>query len=376
MSDTGGGHRAAAEATIRALEQLDPTGAVEAVMVDFFRETFPPPFNRVGDTYRPMVNHIPWFWGFGFGATRPRPMRALMAGIEGALGGRAMRRLFHHHAPDLVVSVHPLATSWPCRILHRTCPGVPFVTVVTDLATGHPAWFSRRTDWCFVPSETACENAVKEGIPPERVVITGLPIDLRFAALPDPSQAAALKAEYGLPVAKPLVLLVGGGEGMGDLEGYAEAIAGAGLDLALMVIAGRNEALRHRLERRQWPIPVIVTGFVRDMPRRMVAADAIATKAGPGTLSEALAAGLPILITGFIPGQEEGNVDWVVAAGAGRLTPDRAHIQAALRDLFPSGERTATHAAMVDAAISLAHPGAALEVAGRLLGLVNRVRSI
>lgn len=374
MSDTGGGHRAAAEATIHALKQLDPTGGVQTVMVDFFRATFPPPFNRVGDTYRPMVNHIPWFWGFGFRATRPRPMRALMAGIEGALGGRAMRRLFHHHAPDLVVSVHPLATSWPCRILHRTCPGVPFVTVVTDLATGHPAWFSRCTDWCFVPSATARDNALQEGLPPERIVITGLPIDLRFAALPDPSQAAAIKAEYGVPVDKPLILLVGGGEGMGDLEGYTEAVAEAGLDLALMVIAGRNNALRQRLERRRWPIPVIVTGFVRDMPQRMVAADAIITKAGPGTLSEALAAGLPILITGFVPGQEEGNVEWVVLAGAGRLTPDRASIRAALHDLFNHNGRhtTATYEAMAAAARSLAHPNAALEVARRLLELIDR----
>ncbi|HBY97637.1 MAG: hypothetical protein M5U01_25120 [Ardenticatenaceae bacterium] len=371
MSDTGGGHRAAAEAIMRALEHLEPAGGVRTVMVDFFRETFLPPFNRSGATYRPMVNSIPWFWGFGFRATKPRPMRALMAGIEVLLGGRTMRHLFIHRNPDLVVSVHPLATSWPCRILNRTWPGVPFVTVVTDLATGHPSWFSRCTDWCFVPSEAARQNALEEGLRPERVVITGLPIDLRFATLPDPSAAAAIKAEYGAPPHKPLVLLVGGGEGMGNLEGYAGAIAEAGLDLALMVITGRNVALRQRLEQRQWPIPVIVTGFVRDMPRRMVAADAIVTKAGPGTLSEALAAGLPILVTGFIPGQEEGNVDWVVSSGAGRLTPDRASIQATLRDLFAGGRRTARHDAMATAARSLAHPNAALEVAGRLLGLLD-----
>src|SRR5690606_3589169 len=140
-----------------------------------------------------------------------------------------------------------------------------------------------------VPSEEAYRNALREGVPPERLVVTGLPIDLRFATLPDPSEAAAIKAEYGAAPEKPLVLLVGGGEGMGPLEDYARAVDGSGVDRALLVLAGRNAALRRRLERRAWPIPVIVTGFVRDMPRRMVAADAILTKAGPGTLSEALA---------------------------------------------------------------------------------------
>lgn len=370
MSDTGGGHRAAAEAIIRALEQLTPEGELQTPMIDFFRETFPPPFNRTPALYRPVVDNTPWLWGLSFTLTKPRLARAALAGFEAALGGRALRRLFIHTAPDLVVSVHPLATGWPCRILHRTLPGVPFVTVVTDLATGHPSWFSRCTDYCFVPSEEAYRNALREGVPPERLVVTGLPIDLRFATLPDPSEAAAIKAEYGAAPEKPLVLLVGGGEGMGPLEDYARAVAESGVDLTLMVIAGRNEALRRRLERRSWPIPVIVTGFVRDMPRRMVAADAILTKAGPGTLSEALAAGLPILVTGFIPGQEEGNVTWVVGAGAGRLTTDRASIQAAIRELFAGGKRTEAHAAMVAATRPLARPAAALDIAERLLALV------
>lgn len=371
MSDTGGGHRAAAKAIMRAIDSLAPGGQVTMEMVDFIQETFLPPFNHGGGIYSPMVNRADWLWGLGFRLSRPRPVRALANVFEMALSSIAMRRLFRQLRPALVVSVHPLATSWSCRLVHRLLPGSPFVTVVTDLATGHPFWFSRCADLTIVPSEEARANALHEGVLPATVEVHGLPIDLRFASLPDPAEAAALKARFGAAAEKPLVLLVGGGEGMGRLEEHAEAVAGAGLDLTLMVIAGRNEALRERLSQRHWPIPVIVTGFVNDMPERMVAADAIVTKAGPGTLSEAFAAGLPVLITGFVPGQEEGNVTWAVSSGAGRETRDRATIQAALRDLFPGSRAGERHAAMRAAALRIAHPEAALTIARRLLALIG-----
>lgn len=375
MSDTGGGHRAAAQAIIRAMAQLDPAGQVQSQMVDFIQETFLSPFNRSGSMYGPLINKADWLWGLGFRATKSRPMRGLMGAIEMGLSGLAMRRLLRRHQPSLVVSVHPLATSWACRIVHRELPGVPFVTVVTDLATGHPTWFTRCGDLTIVPSVEARDNALRLRLEPDTVEVHGMPIDPRFATLPDASEAAALKARFGAPPNKPLVMLVGGGEGMGRLEEHAIAVSEAGADIALMVIAGRNDALRERLQQRQWPIPVIVTGFVSDMPERMVAADAILTKAGPGTLSEAMAAGLPILITGFIPGQEEGNVAWVVNSGAGQETNDDAEIQVAIQSLFQYGRRTGLHKRMAATARGMARPDAAITIGQRLIELAGQPRA-
>lgn len=371
MSDTGGGHRAAAEATINALNQVAPPQSLQIEMVDFFLEVAPPPFNRIAATYRPMITYIPRVWGAAFRVGRPRRSRQLITGFQTAIAGGRLRRLFLDRRPDMVVSVHPLAMGWACRILRQSAPGVPFVAIVTDLAAVHPLWFSPCVDWCCVPNEQARLDALAEGLDPERLAVTGVPIDPRFSTAPEPAEAATVKAEYGAAAGKPLVLLVGGGEGMGDLEGQAEAVAQAGIDLTLMVVAGRNEGLRRRLEARRWPIPVIVTGFVRDLPRRMSASDAILTKAGPGTLSEALAVGLPILITGFVPGTEDGNIALVVEAGAARVTRDGSSIQAALEALFDRGGPTDLHATMAAASRRIARPGAALEVASQLLELLK-----
>lgn len=369
MSDTGGGHRAAAEAIQQAIERVEPSGQVTVELLDFIRETAIPPWDQIGRLYRPTVDHAAWLWGAGFRVTSVSPIRKGLTAVNATIAGPKMLQLLRRHPADLVVSVHPLATSVPGRILHRTRSAVPFVIVVTDLATGHPFWYWPRATMTFVASEEAQRRALLAGVPPDRVAITGLPIDLRFLELPE--QPQGLKREFGLPENRPLILLIGGGEGMGNLEGLARAIAEAKLPLSLMVVAGRNEKLRRRLVAHAWQIPTRVTGFVRDMPRRMAAADLLITKAGPGTLSEGLAAGLPIFITGFIPGQEEGNVNWLVEGGAARLTPTPDEVAISLHGFFNAqGPTTLYHQART-AARALARPEAALLVARRLVAMVG-----
>ncbi len=289
--------------------------------------------------------------------------------INASIAAPKMLLLLRKHKADMVVSVHPLATSVPGLLLRRLHPQVPFVTVVTDLATAHPFWYWKGADATFVASEEARHRAIRMGVPAHTIEMTGLPIDLRFAELPD--QKPSMKREYGMPTDRAMLLLIGGGEGMGNLEGLTRAIAGSGLPLSLMVVAGRNEKLRRRLTAQAWEIPVQVTGFVRDMPRRMAAADLLITKAGPGTLCEGLAAGLPILITGFIPGQEEGNVRWITESGAGRLTPTPDEVAIVLHGLFDAKGPTALYDDAQQAAQQLARPRAALVVAERLMALAT-----
>ncbi len=369
MSDTGGGHRAAAEAIERAVERLDDEGRFTVEMLDFIKETAIPPWDQIGRLYKPTVDYASWLWGLGFKVSSPDPIRKALNVLNASIAGPKMLRLLRKHPADLVVSVHPLATSVPGRILNRIRPEVPFVIVVTDLATGHPFWFWKGADATVVASEEARQRALRAKVPEESIELTGLPIDLRFAESARPQEA--MKREYGMPTDRPMLLLIGGGEGMGNLEGFARAIASSDLPLSLMIIAGRNEKLRRRLTGIEWEIPTQVTGFVRDMPRRMAAADLLITKAGPGTLSEGLAAGLPIFITGFIPGQEEGNVRWITESGAGRFTPTPDEVAVALHGYFDVDGATVLYKEAQEAARSLARPNAALRIAQCLMELAD-----
>ncbi|MBA3534439.1 MAG: galactosyldiacylglycerol synthase [Ardenticatenales bacterium] len=369
MSDTGGGHRAAAEAIQHAIGRLDDKNEFTVELLDFIKETAIPPWDRLGRIYKPAVDHASWLWGAGFKATSPWPIRKSLTALNATVAGPKMMRLLRKHPADLVVSVHPLSTSVPGRILRRIRPEVPFVIVVTDLVTTHPFWYWKGADATYVASEEARDRALRLGVPASKIEITGLPIDVRFQELPDRKEE--MKREYGMPTDRAMLLLIGGGEGMGNLEGFARAIASSGLPLSLMVVAGRNEKLRRRLSTTAWEIPVQVTGFVRDMPRRMAAADVLITKAGPGTLCEGLAARLPIFITGFIPGQEEGNVRWITENNAGRLTLTPDDVTIALHGLFDKKGPTPLYDDAQEAAARLARPEAAITVAERLMALAS-----
>jgi 1,2-diacylglycerol 3-beta-galactosyltransferase len=245
------------------------------------------------------------------------------------------------------------------------------VTVVTDLVTTHALWYHRRTDLCLVPSEQARSRALACGLKPSQVQVTGLPVAERFCQpMGDRRQ---LRADLGWPLDTPVILLVGGGEGMGPLEKTAQEIAAqlawAGLAAALVIVAGRNKQLQEKLSTFRWPIPTHVYGFVKEMPDFMRAADILVTKAGPGTISEAFIAGLPLILYSRLPGQEEGNVRYVTAQGAGVWSPRPEASAETVCEWIAFPEKRQRAAA---AARRLARPEAARMIAhllGKNLGL-------
>jgi 1,2-diacylglycerol 3-beta-galactosyltransferase len=137
----------------------------------------------------------------------------------------------------------------------------------------------------------------------------------------------------------------------------------------LAVVTGHNPALRRRLEGVVWEIPTRIYGFVDNMPELMSASDVLVTKAGPGTLAEAFIAGLPVIISSYIPGQEEGNVKYVLEQEAGAYATDPAEIARIVRGWLEPGNKDLER--IVANASALARPDAALIIAQRLYALLH-----
>jgi 1,2-diacylglycerol 3-beta-galactosyltransferase len=112
------------------------------------------------------------------------------------------------------------------------------------------------------------------------------------------------------------------------------------LKIQLIVIAGRNKSLVTRLKRnaRKFHFPIRVLGFTDQVHEIMAESDLIITKAGPGTIAEALAMGLPIIVTSWLPGQEEGNVEFVVRENVGRVSKEPARVVEIVRELTQTSE--------------------------------------
>ena len=241
---------------------------------------------------------------------------------------------------DLWISVHHLQIDTALWLLRKQGSVAPFVTVVTDPVTAPVAWFSPKVDLCVVATEAARDVALACKIPRDRVRVIGLPIRRAFAEMRDRPKAE-VRSHLGLAPDQPLILMSGGGAGVGRLLPIARAVTHAlrshQTQPQVAIIAGRNSVLERRLRAETWPIPVTVLGYVNNMAEWLAASDLFITKAGPGALAEAACLGTPALITGYVPGQEAGNVTWAAEHGAGVFEPDTNRIANLVAELLRPG---------------------------------------
>jgi 1,2-diacylglycerol 3-beta-galactosyltransferase len=358
MSDTGGGHRSAAEAIAEGLEHIGP-GDFDVQLLDFIADCMPSPLNRAARLYQPAVDYggplWGWFWRL-FDA--PRRM-AILLRLLTPWARSSLTQALRQVRPQAIVSVHSLSNHLAVQAVRGLDKAVPVITLVTDLRRAYASWFCPDVDLCIVPSDAVRQKALACGLSRQQIKVVGLPVSLKFGQ--EGKRKSELKKRLNWKPDPPALLLVGGGEGMGQVFPIARAIAQAHLPAQLLVAAGRNKALRRRLESVAWEIPTTIFGFVGNMAELMAASDVIITKAGPATISEAIACGLPILISGVIPYQEDLNAAYVVENGVGQLAEEPEEIVSLLRKwLQPeNGELNQ----MARNARRLARPETTLEVA-------------
>ena len=368
MSDTGGGHRASAQALQAAFVARHP-GRFQVEIVDLWTDYTPWPINQMPYLYSPIIARALWFWKLLWAVFENERAFSAALRLVYLISRNELRKVLHAHRPHLIISVHPFMQHILLRLLEQEGVPIPFVTVVTDLASFHHGWFHARAERCFVASEPAAATARRHGLHAGQVRLLGLPVRPPFAgALPDQETA---RARLGLMDTAFTVLLLGGGEGMGPVAATAHAVArrlaATGKAVQLVVICGRNERLRQTLQGSDWPVPVQVCGFVNNMQEWMAASDCVITKAGPGTIAEALICGLPILLSGFIPGQEEGNVSYVVQNGVGAYRDSPEGIAATVSD-WAGGNQLPQMSAR---ARELARPRAAYDIVDEIVELLD-----
>ena len=369
MSNTGGGHRSVSLAVQRALYDLDPDG-VSAEIVDVFDLENPALFDRVTRLYGPVSRHLPNLYGWAFHMMdRPAVYRTLFDSSTKPLVPKLVR-LLADRRPDVVVTTHPLCNRALVQARHQLDPELPIVATVTELVTVHRSWVEDGVDRYTVATDEAHEAVLGFGAPPELITRTGLPILGAFGTIE--ASPVELRARWGLDPERFTALLVGGGEGSGGLDKLVEEIGASGIDLQLMVICGRNEQLRAKLDAGDWGIPTRVYGFVDNMSELMHAADVVMTKGGPQSITEGLASGRPLIITQTLPGQEEGNAEFVERHGVGYDGRERRRAVESLRHL---ADRPHERERMSQRARAMAQPEAARRIARVCLEAASRVKA-
>jgi processive 1,2-diacylglycerol beta-glucosyltransferase len=199
--------------------------------------------------------------------------------------------------------------SWLARTGHRL---PPHTTVVTDFVA-HSQWIMPHVDRYCVAAPEVGHELIARGIPAERILVTGVPVRRRFTA---PLDRAAARQALGLSLETPVALAMAGSQGsLGRLPDVARALLELGHPVQGLMVAGRDAHLAARLRSLTRGHPVRIFGYVQDMAPLMAAADLLVTKAGGMTVAEALAAQVPLVAFGSLPGQERRNERFASRAG-------------------------------------------------------------
>jgi 1,2-diacylglycerol 3-beta-galactosyltransferase len=326
---------------------------------------------RLASLYSPVIQRSRAAWGAVYHTSNTKPTFAAIRAVFGRSVRKVLIELIQNHDPDVVLSVHPLLNHLGHQAIQRSGRPRGLMTVITDLVDFHRGWTFSKADLVIAPTEDARKVAIRRRVPADRVKLLGLPVDLRFRP-PAPGEKQALRRRYGLDESRFTVLVMGGAAGVGGLLNQVRVLAWEPQQWQVIAVCGRNEKLRRRLARLRFATPTLILGFVDNMPELMRASDVVISKAGPGAIVEALATGLPLILTGYLPGQEAPNVDFVVESGFGIYAPRVDVIFDEVRVLAEGGP---TWQSMSRRAREMSHPYASADIARECLLLANRYKA-
>lgn len=356
----GSGHMKAAEALAEKISEKMPEATV--AVEDFTRRdvSFANALMKAG--YLWMLRLIPNLYWILYRFTGGKAGGLSVQGLISLVTSGDADALIRRHSPDVVIATHPFPAGAVSRI-KRNHPGkFLFSTVITDYSV-HQMWIYEDVDMYFVARESMKTALAAAGIDPARVFVTGIPISEGFGEM-DKRQA---RRELGIDEAGVVVLLMGGGLGLGDMESALSELGACATPLTVLVVAGKNDGLKKKAEETaaRSAQRIVVFGYAENVSTLMAAASFIITKPGALTISEALAASLPMLLAGPIPGPETENAAYAESAGAAVWVRDERKLGEAIRSLASSPE---TLARMRAAAGRISRPDAAKKIAEKFLG--------
>jgi 1,2-diacylglycerol 3-beta-galactosyltransferase len=328
--DAGGGHRAAANALCRVIQQQRRPFEVSLLnlqelldSIDVFRQLTRV---RLQDLYNLMLKK-----GWTLGATQLTTGMHFFIRLFHRRQVRLLEELWRKNPPDLVVSLVPNFN----RAIYESLHGAPLVTILTDIADYPPHFWMERQDQYFIcGSDRAVEQADALGHHSKVFRVSGMILNPSFYAIAPLTgeERARARAKLGFDPAKSVGLALFGGQGAAVMYDIARNLP----DRQLLLICGHNAKLRAKLAAVPHRAPMFVEGFTKEVPKYMQLADYFIGKAGPGSISEAVFMHLPVIVerNAWTLPQERYNTEWVLQQEVGIVLPSFRGIADAVDELL------------------------------------------
>ncbi|MBA3769163.1 MAG: glycosyltransferase [Blastocatellia bacterium] len=371
-SDTGGGHRSAAQAISDGLNKFWTSESIAVRTIKAVEESHHVTDKLVNLYNWTLKNKQHWmkylFWAMN--KFRPETRPVILNRVIGVL-----RDQFEKWCPHIVVSVHPLTQHVLARILRELnlSNTVPLVTVVTDPCYGFwKGWACDDVSLYLVANEEARAQLIDYGVSQEKIKITGMPVDPKFHEIEEADAQQARRA-FGLDPHKFTVFVNAGWVGGGNIPQIFRELVRGDLDVQAIFLAGKNESLKNEAEKLASTarFPVKVIGYSDEIEKLMQSANVMVSKLGGLTTFEALACRLPIIADATTPPmpQEAGTVQLIENRGAGILLRKSSDIVPTIQSLISD---TALYSRMKHATIGLTVPNSTDYIVREINALLPR----
>lgn len=311
---TGHGHKSITNALE---EELKKRSDVEYKAVEAF-EFAGKMGLRIGKLYAPIIRTSEDMWKFIYTMSASEPH--LVKTVVKRLIKRKFNKLVTQFNPDIIVTVHPAFNSAVIDLLRKRKEKktIKFATVFADLISISPLWVDPRADLMIAPTKEAWVYALKNGADEDKISIINLPVRKEILKAGGKIKMVDDKA---IREKKEIdFLIMSGGEGSGDMGAIIEKLLKIP-DSRISAVAGRNTKLKEVLEKKfeNYLDRVTIYGFVKDVENLMTTHDVGIVRGSPNVLMECITCNLPVIVTGALPGQEEGNIDFILLNDLGLL---------------------------------------------------------
>lgn len=366
--DAGGGHRSAATALKQVAEQQGRDWDIRMVNLQHLLAPLDI-FRKLTGVASEDVYNLVLKRGWTFGS--PQLARVMQAIIRWYHPRQValLREYWQTARPDLLVSLVPNFNRALFESLNLALPGTPMVTIMTDMADYPPHFWMERQPQSFIcGTDKAVSQALAMGHPRERIFQTsGMILNPRFYQ-PVTQDREIERQRLDLKPDLPTALVLFGGNGSKVMHDIARNLSQSSVPVQLIMLCGHNQKLAAKLHSLKNAMPIHVEGFTREIPRFMHLADFFIGKPGPGSLSEAMAMKLPVIIERnlWTMPQERYNAEWVRKQGVGLVVRSFKEIATAVSEFLQP-----EHYSRYKAAVEKQHNRAVFEIPDILQGMLD-----
>lgn len=362
-----GGHYLASVAIENALKKLGEE--IETLNVDYLSYINPTVKRIIKQSYIGIVKNTPAIWNYLYDNQKIIKFTNKIVESVNKRNARKLFSLLLDFDPDAVVCTQAV----PCALIasYKKRFSLEFMLfgVLTDFAP-HSYWLHEGIDYFIVPSDDIYKKMSLKGVPEDKIMPFGIPIDLKFSEIVDKD---ILYNELGFSKSAPVILIMGGSLGLEPIKSAVKSALKSKLNIQLLIVAGTNKKLYNWAKKIKFPNnqKARIFTFTEKINKLMSISSAIITKAGGITIAEALSKQLPIIISKPLPGQERMNTRFLLKEGLAFKANSNKHLVVILKDILENEDKLKK---IKDKYKNYSKPDAALKIANLILSNIDRLK--